>query len=272
LSDNVLGVITCPDTSLAPGGSETCTKGGGDATAGEFQNIATATGLPVDNTGAPVGNPLSATDTADVFGSAPAITLVKDVNGHNEPNAPGLPVPVGSTVTFTYLVTNTGDVTLGAIEVRDDVLGPITCPKTSLAPSQSQTCTATATAQTGAQTNVGTVTADPVDASGQSIGAETSASDPATYTGMTASVATTSSTTTTPTAAPSSALPPGSGFTAPNGLGGIATDLGRLGRGGGTGSWALAGALILLASATGYYGARRRRRRGLQMFRSRSGR
>jgi uncharacterized repeat protein (TIGR01451 family) len=271
LSDNVLGVITCPDTSLAPGGSETCTKGGGDATAGELQNIATATGLPVDNTGAPVGNPLSATDTADVFGSAPAITLVKDVNGHNEPNAPGLPVPVGSTVTFTYLVTNTGDVTLSAIEVRDNVLGPIACPKTSLAPSQSQTCTATATAQTGAQTNMGTVTADPVNSSGRSIGAETSASDPATYTGMTASVATTSSATTTPAAAPTSAPPPGSGSTAPNGLGGIATDLGRLGRGG-TGSWALAGAPIFLASATGYYGVRRRRRRGLRMVRSRSGR
>ena len=206
LSDNVLGVITCPDTSLAPGASETCTKGGGDATAGELQNIATATGLPVDNTGAPVGTPLSATDTADFFGSAPAITLVKDVNGHNEPNAPGLSVPVGSTVTFTYLVTNTGDVTLNAIEVTDNVLGPITCPKTSLAPNQSQTCMATATARAGAQTNMGTVTADPVDGSGRSIGAETSASDPATYTGMTASVPTTNTTTTTPAAAPTSAL------------------------------------------------------------------
>ena len=270
LSDNVLGVITCPDTSLAPGASETCTKSGGDATAGELQNIATAAGLPVDNTGAPVGTALSATDTADFFGSAPAITLVKDVNGHNEPNAPGLSVPVGSTLTFTYLVTNTGDVTLDAIEVSDNVLGPITCPKTSLAPSQSQTCGATATARAGAQTNMGTVTADPVDGSGRSIGAETSASDPATYTGVTASVATTN-TTTTPTGASTPAPPPGSGATAPNGLGGISTDLGRLARGGGTGSWVFFAALILLASATGYYGVRRRRRRGLRMHRSRSG-
>ena len=272
LSDNVLGVITCPDSSLAPGGSETCTKSGGDATAGELQNIATVTGQPVDNTDAPVGTPLSATDTADLFGSAPAITLVKDVNGHNEPNLPGLSVPVGSTVTFTYLVTNTGDVTLNAVEVSDNVLGPITCPKTSLSPSQSQTCTATATAQPGAQTNMGTVTADPVDGSGRSIGAETSASDPATYTGMSASVPTTNSTTTAPTAAPTSAPRPGSGSTAPNGLGGIATDLGRLARGGGSGSWVVVAALILLAGATGYYGVRRRRRRGLQIYRSRSGR
>ena len=66
----------------------------------------------MDNTGAPVGPPATATDTANYFGSAPAISVVKDVNGQHEPTPPGLYVPVGDPVTFTYVVTNTGNVTL----------------------------------------------------------------------------------------------------------------------------------------------------------------
>ena len=34
-------------------------------------------------------------------------------------------VPVGTTVTYTYVVTNTGDTTLFDVVVTDDVLGPI---------------------------------------------------------------------------------------------------------------------------------------------------
>ncbi len=34
-------------------------------------------------------------------------------------------VPVGTTVTFTYVITNTGDVTLYDISVDDDIMGHI---------------------------------------------------------------------------------------------------------------------------------------------------
>jgi uncharacterized repeat protein (TIGR01451 family) len=44
LSDNVLGVITCPHTTLAPGASMTCTAAGGTARLGEHVNIGTASG------------------------------------------------------------------------------------------------------------------------------------------------------------------------------------------------------------------------------------
>ena len=49
--------------------------------------------------------------------SHPAIDIVKTVDEEV--------VPVGTTVTFTYVVTNTGDTTLYEISVDDDILGHI---------------------------------------------------------------------------------------------------------------------------------------------------
>ncbi len=200
--DSVLGPVTCPQASLAPGDTETCTAPGGKETAGQHQDTATATGQGVSNLGTPIGPPVSATDTADDFGANTGITLTKDVNGQHEPSAPGLSVPVGSTITFTYVVTNTGNVTLDAVAVSDNVLGPISCPQSTLAPGVSETCTKAQTAAAGQHVNMATVTGQPVGADGTAVGAETSASDPANYTGMTATAVSTPAATTTTTVAP----------------------------------------------------------------------
>lgn len=56
-------------------------------------------------------------------------------------NAPN--VPSGTSVTWTYTVTNTGTTTLKNIVVQDDPVGTATCKKTTLAPAESTTCTAT---------------------------------------------------------------------------------------------------------------------------------
>ncbi|MDQ6772811.1 MAG: hypothetical protein M3024_07460, partial [Candidatus Dormibacteraeota bacterium] len=184
LTDNVLGTITCPQASLAIGASETCTAAGGAATAGAHQNTATVTGQGVDNTGTPVGPPVTAADTANYFGSAPAITLVKNVNGQHEPTAPGLFVPIGNPVTFTYLVTNTGNVTLNPVALTDSVLGAITCPQASLAPAVSETCTASGGAATaGAHQNTAVVTGQGVDNAGSPIGVPVTGADTANYFG-----------------------------------------------------------------------------------------
>ena len=53
-------------------------------------------------------------------GSIPAFDLVKLTNGTNNDAAPGPFVPVGSTVTFTYIVTNPGNVPLSGVTVRDN--------------------------------------------------------------------------------------------------------------------------------------------------------
>jgi LPXTG-motif cell wall-anchored protein/uncharacterized repeat protein (TIGR01451 family) len=46
-------------------------------------------------------------------------------------------------ITYTYVITNTGEVTLYDITLVDDVLGAITLPKTTLAPDEVMTVTAT---------------------------------------------------------------------------------------------------------------------------------
>jgi hypothetical protein len=53
-----------------------------------------------------------------------AIQIVKFVNGQDADSPTGPHVPAGSTVTFTYVVTDTGSVPLANVVVTDDKLGP----------------------------------------------------------------------------------------------------------------------------------------------------
>src|SRR4029079_8633277 len=79
--------------------------------------------------------------------------------------APGPHVAVGSTVTFTYVVTDTGNVPLANVVITDDKLGTITGftgdtnANGLLDLTETWTYTKTATALAGQQTNTGTVTA-----------------------------------------------------------------------------------------------------------------
>ncbi|HEX9766045.1 MAG TPA: hypothetical protein VGA36_04725, partial [Nitriliruptorales bacterium] len=69
------------------------------------------------------------------------------------------------TVTYTYVVTNTGDVTLVNVTLVDDVLGPIVLPDTTLEPGESVTVTAVHTLSADDPdtiVNVATVTGDPI--------------------------------------------------------------------------------------------------------------
>ncbi len=128
LNDDKLGTITCPSTTLAVGASMTCT-----ATAiinVDTTNVVIATG------NAPTGDTVSDNDSASVDVINPAIDVEKTAN-------PTTILP-GETVTYTYVVTNTGDVELTSIALNDDKLGTITCPSTTLAVGASMTCTATA--------------------------------------------------------------------------------------------------------------------------------
>ena len=69
------------------------------------------------------------------------------------------------TVTYTYVVTNTGDVALENVTLVDDVLGPIALPQTTLDPGESITVTAVHTLSDDdgdVIVNVATVTGDPI--------------------------------------------------------------------------------------------------------------
>ncbi|WP_436758394.1 DUF7507 domain-containing protein [Streptosporangium sp. V21-05] len=150
----VPAVVTCPVTTLAPRASTTCTgtytvtQAGIDA--GSIVNTATASGTPP--TGPPVTSPSS---TATVTATpSPGLTLSKSAT-------PGRVSTAGQTITYSYLVTNTGNVTLTGIGVRDTsprsgVPPVITCPVTTLAPRASTTCTGTYVV-TGADINAGPI-------------------------------------------------------------------------------------------------------------------
>jgi len=137
VSDPTVGAVTCPATSLAPGASITCTAGytltQADVDAGHFANSATVTGTP------PTGADVSANDATDTtITSGPAISLDK---------VAGVPsgTIAGSTIGYTFIVTNTGNVSLTAVAVSDPKVGTVTCLVAALAPGASVTCTATYT-------------------------------------------------------------------------------------------------------------------------------
>ncbi len=123
-------------------------------------NSVTASGDGVDSG-------VQATDTAvctsDV--SNPGISIEKTVDQEV--------APIGTTVTFTYVVTNTGDVTLYNISVDDDILGHIG-DIAQLDPGQSATLTKDAQVTAEIVTNIGTAVGHDI------LGREVSASDDAT--------------------------------------------------------------------------------------------
>jgi uncharacterized repeat protein (TIGR01451 family) len=137
-----LGAVTCDTTTLAPGADATCqatyTATQADIDAGTITNTATANALSPAN--APV---VSA--PADATVSAAPITGLTVA----ESASPSSIESVGQVVTFSFLVTNTGNVTLNGVSVVEgnfsgsDPFGTITCPTTTLTPGQSTTCTAT---------------------------------------------------------------------------------------------------------------------------------
>lgn len=87
-----------------------------------------------------------------------AISIIKKTNGTDNDIPMGPSVPVGSTVNWTYDVTNIGGSTLTNIVVTDDQGVAVSCPSTTLAVGQSMVCTASGTARAGQYTNIGTVT------------------------------------------------------------------------------------------------------------------
>ncbi len=145
LTDDKLGAITCPKTTLAVDESMTCT-----ATASVA--VDTINLGEVDAT-SPAGTPVEDTDTAEVEILTPSISVVKTAGNA----ADGTPLYTnGGEVLYTYLVTNTGDVALTDITLDDNKLGAVTCPASTLAIGASMTCTKTGTVNVDT-TNVATV-------------------------------------------------------------------------------------------------------------------
>ena len=117
-----LSAISCPNSTLAPAASETCTATytttQADVDAGQVTNTGTAVGDP------PLGAAVTASSTLTVPATQnPGIDLVKSASVTDFTGA-------GTPITYSYEVTNTGNVTLTSVGVTDPQAGlsAISCP------------------------------------------------------------------------------------------------------------------------------------------------
>ena len=150
VNDPSAGNVTCPvpaGAGLAPGTSETCAAANpytvvqSDVDAGGVTDSATATG--VDTQGAQSEPSPASTVTVPAVAAAPSVSLTKKATV--DPVTHQTAVQVGDRISYSYTVTNTGNVTLTSVAVADPAAGNVTCPTPpapGLAPGQSEICTA----------------------------------------------------------------------------------------------------------------------------------
>jgi uncharacterized repeat protein (TIGR01451 family) len=123
---------------------------------GQYANVGDVKGTP------PSGPDVTDDNPSHYFGQTPGIVIIKYTNGEDADEPTGPVVAVGSLVTWTYHVTNTGNVTLTNVTVTDDQPGVnVLCPVSVLAPQIGMTCVATGTAVSGQYANVGDVKGTP---------------------------------------------------------------------------------------------------------------
>ena len=161
-----LSDVTCPTAPLAPGASADCTAGyevtQADVDRGTVSNTASASATPPAGVTAPTSEQSTFVATAS---QRSALTLVKSAT-------PTVADAAGDEITYSFLVTNAGNVTVDDVEITETAfdgapanLSAIVCPTVPLAPAASVTCEATyevtqADADRGSISNTATATAD----------------------------------------------------------------------------------------------------------------
>ena len=149
-----LGGVTCPAPPLAVGASATCTGsyriGQAELDAGQLVNTATAT-ITQPLVPATPGDPVTATLTTEpssvttLATQTPSLLISKGI----ATSSAGSFAAVGDQITYTFTVTNTGNVTLaGPITIDDDQIGAgLACAAGPIAPLGMVSCTQTWTAE-----------------------------------------------------------------------------------------------------------------------------
>ena len=142
VSDDLTSVV-CPATTIAPGATLICTSAylttQANLNFGAVTNTASATSTAAGSAGTPVqSNDDSVTVRAT---QSPAITMVKSIASGSPYSA------VGQAVSYSYVVTNSGNISLTApISVADDKIPTVSCPGIpvgGLIPGDAITCTGT---------------------------------------------------------------------------------------------------------------------------------
>ena len=132
VNDPSAGSVTCPTPAspgLAPGDSETCTADQpvtvtqADIDAGSVSDTATATGTDTDGV---QSAPSSGAASVPAATAAPAVSV--DKSAAVDPASDQDGVQVGDTISYSYKVTNTGNVTLASVAVNDPSAGSVDLP------------------------------------------------------------------------------------------------------------------------------------------------
>jgi len=178
VTDNTGIFVSCVGGSniipvLLPGAQHQCTASG-TAIDGQYMNLGSVTGTPADENpdgtfdAIPGAEPVSDDDPSHYAGLVPGIDIEKDTNGDQADASQGPVLADGDLVTWTYVVTNTGDVALVDVTVTDsDPAVSIVCPVTAdntiavMVAGDSVTCTATGSADLGAYENIADVSGTP---------------------------------------------------------------------------------------------------------------
>ncbi len=164
VSDPRLPSLSCPAiATLAAGATQALTCTGNvytvlpaDLNAGSVSNTAHAEGTPPGG-GTPVGDDSTVTTPLT---QSPSLSIVKSAEKSTY-------ATLGEVITYSYVVTNNGNVTINGITVSDDKIATVSCPVSTLAPTEATTCTATYTISqpdldAGFVTNVATADGTPI--------------------------------------------------------------------------------------------------------------
>lgn len=140
IDDGLLGgldpaiTVNCEETTLAPGESTDCAASAvyviteADEAAGSVDNTATAQGTDPD--GDPVESNPDET-TTEVIAPRPALSIEKTAGTPADLNNSGI-TDAGDTIQYTFVVTNSGNVTIHDAAVNDPLIGSVTCTSTTL--------------------------------------------------------------------------------------------------------------------------------------------
>ncbi|WP_454154039.1 DUF7507 domain-containing protein [Kitasatospora griseola] len=133
VSDDHIASVTCDVTTLNPGESTFCHGSyvitAADVSAGHVTNTARAHGT--DPEGRDVQSPPGEA-TIDIAGDA-VLTIEKVADSAG-------PFHVGDTVNYTYTVTNAGTAPVHDLDVSDNLIGSVTCDRTTLPAGESTLC------------------------------------------------------------------------------------------------------------------------------------
>ncbi|MEV7122126.1 DUF7507 domain-containing protein, partial [Kitasatospora griseola] len=133
VSDDHIASVTCDATTLNPGESTFCHGSyvitAADVLAGHVTNTARAHGT--DPEGRDVQSPPGEA-TIDIAGDA-VLTIAKVADSAG-------PFHVGDTVNYTYTVTNAGTAPVHDLNVSDNLIGSVTCDRTTLSAGESTLC------------------------------------------------------------------------------------------------------------------------------------